>query len=116
MGPTINRRPIKRMTMKLFLIKTELAEYEPAEWTKENRQPVKPIGDNVLVLADKVRDQTRGGVHLPIDSVDKLNRAAESGVVIDLGDDAFRWNADRTKPFAGERPSTGTRVCFGRYS
>ena len=101
--------------MRPRFIKTELAEYEPAEWTPSSEPPVRPINDNVLVLAD-VCVSTRKGVLLPEKHVEQMNRAAESGVIIDLGDDAFRWNANQTRAFVGERPAPGTRVCFSRYS
>jgi co-chaperonin GroES (HSP10) len=41
--------------------------------------------------------------------------AAESGVLVDVGEDAFRWNSDRTRAWEGFKPQPGDRVFFGRY-
>jgi chaperonin GroES len=42
--------------------------------------------------------------------------AAETGVIVALGDDAFLWNGDRTRKWEGVKPKVGDRVYIQRYA
>lgn len=98
-----------------LLTKTRLGQFEAAEWKGENLSGINPIGDQVLVLPDKAPDKTSGGVfvgHL----AETQSLAAESGVLVAVGDGAWSWNMDRTRRFEGNKPKIGDRVCFVRYS
>lgn len=102
--------------MEPKLIKQSHAEYTPARYNGVNTAAWSPIGDYVLVKPDAAADKSSGGVHLTQDTTDRMALAAMTGVIVELGDDAFRWNADRTRPFSGKRPSEGTRVIFEKYA
>lgn len=102
--------------MEPKLIKQVHAEFTPARYNGVNAAGWSPIGDYVLVKPDTVENKTSGGVEIPEAVVERMELAAMTGVIVSLGDDAFRWNADRTRPFAGERPAEGTRVIFEKYA
>lgn len=100
-------------------IRTEHAEFQCSEITLEVMEvaPYRPIGDNVLVLTDKVREKTSGGILVPGTTASVHNAGAESGVIVALGNDAFRLNNAGTRMLKEEeRPKVGDRVCFTRYS
>ena len=82
--------------MKPKMIKTRQAEYLPAEFTGEDQAGFSPIGDRVIVLPDAIAEKTSGGVFLDEDLQERMAYAAETGVMIAVGDDAFTWNSDST--------------------
>lgn len=102
--------------MEERLIKTMLGQYVPAKWDGVDRTGYTPVGDNIIVLPDKPSDQTAGGIYLSEQQRERQAFAAETGVLIKLGDDAFSWNSDRSRPFQGEKPKAGQRVVFKKYS
>lgn len=102
--------------MQPQLIKTEQAEFVPGKWLGKNTAGIEPLDDAVLVLPDKAAEKTTGGVHLPETQTSRQSLASETGLVFAIGDGAFVWNLDRTRPFAGKRPEPGTRVTFQRYA
>lgn len=104
--------------MKPRLLKTDLAQYEAALYPGRNTSGIKPFGDNVLVLPDKAAGSlTKSGLLLATEETqERHSNAATSGTVFALGDDAFTWNAMRTKKFDGTRPVAGDRVLFQRYA
>jgi hypothetical protein len=99
----------KREWMQPRLIKTQHAEYKPGVYSGKNESGWKPIGDKVLVLTDQMVDRTSGGVFISEELRDRMSMAAETGIIIDLGDSAFVWNADRSRPFTGQKPEL--RLC-----
>lgn len=102
------------MTPKL--LKTVHAEYHPALFLGENKSGWHPALDRVLVKPDMVSAKSSGGIALPEDLMERMQLAAITGVVIAVGDDAFRWNADGTRPFEGYKPKPGDRVIFEKYA
>jgi co-chaperonin GroES (HSP10) len=70
----------------------------------------------VLIQPDKVSRETAGGIVMIDDIADRHDAAAITGVVIECGDEAFKWNADRTRPFGGRKPEPGSRIIFERYA
>lgn len=103
--------------MKPRLLKSsQLGEFIPAEYNGQNESGYDPIGDRVLMLPDTASDMTSGGIALTADHVDRTTLAAETGVIVAMGDDAFRWNFDRTRPWEGPRPKPGDRIYVQRYS
>jgi co-chaperonin GroES (HSP10) len=103
--------------MEIRLLKTMLGQYVQAEWDGVDRSGWVPVGDNVAILPDKPADVSAGGVILGSDQQrERTMFAAETGILISLGDDAFSWNSDRSRRFEGERPQPGSRVVFKRYS
>jgi chaperonin GroES len=102
--------------MQPKLIQTELARYTPAIWPGKNTSGYLPIGDMVIVLTDQVASQTSGGVKLPDDVLERLNMAAETGVIAAVGEGAFTWSHDRKRHFVGRKPKPGDMVFIERYS
>lgn len=102
------------MTPKLF--KTTLAAFVPAQWDGTDHSGLHPLGDRVLVLPDASSERSAGGVELPVDVVARHTLAAEAGVVVAIGDGAFKWNSDKCTAFEGKKPKLGDRVAIERYS
>jgi chaperonin GroES len=102
--------------MQEKLLKTTQAEYERAAYDGTNESGLTPFGDRVLVLPDSAADKSSGGIVIPDAVKEMQSYAAETGVIVAIGDGAFVWNADRTKPFSGVKPKPGDRVFFDRYS
>ena len=103
------------MQQKL-LKSSQLGEFAPAEYNGENESGYEPIGDRVLVLPDEAASKTSGGVELTPEFVERMTMAAETGVIVACGEDAFRWNFDRTRPWEAYKPRAGDRVYIQRYS
>ena len=70
-----------------------------------------PTGGHVLVLPDKVKEKTIGGIILPETIRDKEQAAATSGVIISIGYSAWKDLDDGT-PWA----EVGDRVSYARYA
>lgn len=104
--------------MQPKLIKTEQAQYVQSEWDGTDTSGLIPIGDHVLILPDAASTKagTKGLIELPDDQVERMSLASESGIIVAIGDDAYFWNADRTRPFGGTRPKPGDHVMFERYA
>lgn len=103
--------------MKPRLLKSsQLGEFVPFPYSGVNESGYEPIGDRVLVGPDSASDTTSGGVALTADHVDRTTRAAETGVIVACGSDAFHWTADKLRPIQGEKPKPGDRVYVERYS
>lgn len=90
-------------------------EYIPAPFFGKNESGCEPIGDRVLVRPD-IASSKSGSLDLPDDVIDRAQMASSSGVIVAVGDDAFAWNSDRTRPFTGEKPKSGSRVHFDKYA
>lgn len=102
------------MTPKV--LKQVHAEYTPARYNGLNTSGWSPIGDYILVKPDTVANSTSGGVELPDDIVERMELAAMTGIIVECGDEAFKWNADRTRHFEGKKPKAGDRVIFEKYA
>lgn len=99
-----------------ILTKTRIGEYVEVEYTGANTSGRIPVGDQVLVLPYKAPEKTAGGILIPESIAETNSLAAETGVVVDVGDGAWTWNMDRTRRFTGAKPEIGDRVNFTRYS
>lgn len=95
---------------------TPLGEYVPAQWIGANLSGIVPIGDRVLVLPDKAPATSTGGIQFTETQQDRDGKAAETGVLVAVGDGAWTWNSDRSRPFDGTKPEVGQRVWFERYA
>ena len=98
------------------LLKTSQAEYENSDWSGKDESGIVPVGDVVVVLPDKAAERSSGGIIITEDRKQRMDAAAESGIVVALGVGAFYWNADRTRKFEGTRPEIGQRVALVRYA
>jgi chaperonin GroES len=97
-------------------IETTVGRYRKVAWPGSNESGITPVGDRVLVLTDEAATKSGGGIDFIAEDIDKAELAAETGVLIGVGEDAFKWNSDRSRPFAGPRPTPGQRVYFERYA
>jgi chaperonin GroES len=102
--------------MKPRIYETPLGKFERAIYPGGNSSGFAPIGEFVLVLYDKAPEKTAGGIFLTDSTKENNSEASEAGIIIALGDDAFKWNYDRTRPFNGNRPDLGDRIYFERYA
>ena len=103
------------MALNPKVLSVRRAEYIPAPFFGKNESGCVPIGDRVLVRPDIAAEQS-GALKLPDAVVERAQLSASSGVIVALGDDAFSWNFDRTRPFAGDKPKAGDRVFFDVYA
>lgn len=109
---TLNKIPVIRPRAET--ITNEMGEYEVAEFSGRNESGYRPIGDHVLVLPDQAANS--GLIKWPDDVLEKIALAAVTGVIVALGDGAFFWNSDRTRPYEGKKPEVGQRIYFERYA
>lgn len=101
--------------MRQRLLSIRKAEFIPAPFFGKNESGCVPIGDRVLVKPD-IAASTSGNIQIPDEVVDRAQLSSSSGVIVSVGDDAFMWNSDRTRPFTGSRPKVGDRVHFDKYA
>ncbi len=101
--------------MQPRILSVRKSEFIPAPFFGENKSGCRPIGDRVLVRPD-IASSHSGKIELPEDVVDRAQLSASSGVIVEVGDDAFVWNADRTRPYGGYKPKAGDRVHFEKYA
>ena len=78
---------------------------------KENKSGIIPTGGHVLVLPDKVEEKTEGGIYIPKTVQDQEQQAATTGVIIAIGNSAWK-DLDDGIPWA----KVGDRVTYGRYA
>lgn len=103
--------------MEPKLVKTRLAEYVPAEFSGKNESGIHPVGDRVLVLPDQASKTSSGLIHFTDEQISRNAEAAETGVIVEVGQEAFIWNSDRTRKWESkDKPKVGTRVAFDRYA
>jgi chaperonin GroES len=101
--------------MKPRLLSVRRAEFIPAPFFGKNESGCEPIGDRVLIKPD-IAASTSGGIQIPDEVIDRAQLSSSSGVIVAVGDDAFMWNSDRTRPFGGEKPKAGDRVHFDKFA
>jgi co-chaperonin GroES (HSP10) len=101
--------------MQPKILSIRKAEYINAPYFGKNESGCTPLGDRVLVRPDIAAAKV-GELHIPDDIRDRAQLSGSTGVVIELGEDAFRWNFDRSRPWTGYRPVAGDRIYFDRYA
>lgn len=103
--------------MKQRLLKSSQGhEFIPARFNGVNCSGIEAIGDNVLVLPDKSAEKSTGGIEFTAERIERITMAAETGIIVSMGDGAFFWNSDRSRPWVGIKPKVGDRVYMTRYS
>lgn len=100
--------------MQAKLITTPLGKYVQVQWSGSNESGITPVGDRVLILPDGVDDA--GLIALPPELAERMQQAAETGVLVSAGQDAWQWNSDRSRKYEGTKPDIGQRVIFERYA
>ncbi len=109
-------RPMESKAPKADSYKTPLSQYVPGDFDGKNKAGWEPVTDCVLVLPDTPQRKV-GSLIIPDAVADRHALAAESGILVATGPDAFVWNSDRTRRLEGtEKPQPGCRVVFNRYS
>jgi chaperonin GroES len=97
--------------------KTSLgAQYVTSAYSGKNTSQVAALDDNVLIMIDEAVEQTTGGIILTETAQEHHKAAAETGVVVEAGEGAFKFTADRSRAWTGLRPEPGDRVYFQRYA
>ncbi len=88
--------------------------YAPNEVIEEGYNPsgITPTEYKILVLPDDIPEKTAGGILVPFYARDQRQGACQTGVVIDIADEAFSF-------IEGEgvrRPVIGERVAYTKYA
>jgi chaperonin GroES len=73
---------------------------------------IKALGHHVLVKVNDVEEKTAGGIVIPSHVRDTEKRAAEIGLVIDIGPTAWAAEGLGGKPWA----EVGDKVWFAKYA
>lgn len=104
--------------MKSRLTKTERASYEPSPWAGANTSGAIPLNDMVIVLPDKATEfmGEKALIVKTQSAQSEQQLAAETGVLIAVGEGAFAWGHDRMREYVGVKPVPGARVFFRRYA
>jgi co-chaperonin GroES (HSP10) len=110
------RTPAQDSLKPRLLKSSQLGEFTPFDFDGVNRSGYEPVGDRVLVGPDSAADMTSGGVHLTPEFSERMTLAAETGVIVACGPDAFLWNSDKTRRWEGVKPKEGERCYIQRYA
>jgi co-chaperonin GroES (HSP10) len=98
------------------MISNKIGNYIPVEWDGVNRSGIRLLGDEVMILPDTVPETTKGGIIIAKTTQETHGLAAQTGTIITVGPDAWRWDRSRTREFTNpEKPKPGDRVIFDRY-
>lgn len=104
--------------MKPNVVTVEERQYKAGAWVGRNESGRIPIGDSVVILPDEASNKIGklGLIEAPEQMVERHSLGSETGIIVAVGEGAFEWNSDRTRPFKGRKPTPGDRVHFARYS
>lgn len=75
---------------------------------------LRPIGYNVLVALDVMEDVTVGGILIPTKHKERIDGAAEKGLIVAVSDMAFAGGDWASIPTEAQ-PKVGDTVQFQRY-
>lgn len=103
-------------TLSVPKIKTDIGDFDVAQWGGVNESWIEPEGDFVLVLPDSCQQTSAGGIMLPDDVQERITLASETGVIVAIGPEAWKWNTDRTRRRESPPPAVGARIYFARYT
>ena len=91
-------------------------EYEVADFDGTNTSGLNPLADTVIVMCDVAPDKTAGNLFITADTQLRQQMMAETGVIVAIGEGAFKWLSDRTRPWIGRVPEVGEHIAFERYA
>lgn len=77
-----------------------------------NESGVVPTEYKILVLPDDVPEKTAGGILVPIWARDQRQGACQTGVVVDIADEAFSFVEDPDVRW----PRIGERIAYTKYA
>lgn len=96
--------------------KTVIGTYEVAEFDGTDYSGIDVVGDRVVIEPDRAA-KVVNGLYVTDEKQEQITTAAETGVIVGVGDQAFKYNADRTRLWEGDnKPKLGERVIFERYA
>lgn len=101
------------------VLSTDVADYVVAPFSGKNESGLRPFGDTIMVLPDKAAETAgkAGLLYVPDDVQERMSIASESGVIVAIGADAFKFSAASGRPLTqDEVPKIGDRVLFERYA
>tara|TARA_Y100000310_G_C20444746_1_gene697810 strand:- start:81 stop:491 length:411 start_codon:yes stop_codon:yes gene_type:complete len=93
----------------------ELITDEETNSTLGSHQFPRPTGWKVLVQPAQAKQQTKGGIYLPAQSVENEEYLTAHGRILAMGDLAYR-DRDNGESWKGEWPRCGDRVTYGKYA
>lgn len=104
------------MREKMFQVKD--IGFLAGKFDGKNRSGYVPIGDSVLVMVDTVTGflGKTDKIHMTPSAIETQNQAATSGIIVEIGPNAFVWSSDRHRPFGDAKPKVGDRVFYVRYA
>lgn len=78
-----------------------------------NQSGIIPFRFNVLVKLQEIEEKTKGGIIIPIDTLEKENAASQVATIIDIAKGAFSddLSADEFQP----KPKVGSKVLIEKY-
>jgi len=105
--------------MRERLLKTSDTNYEAAQFGGTNTSGYLPVGDLIVVMVDSVSEfiGNTGKLVMTESNKSRMEHATKSGIIVAVGDDAWRWSADRKREFGvGRKPQVGDWVLFTKYA
>ena len=75
----------------------------------KNPSGLKPVEFKILVKKDKIDEQTKGGIWIPMSAKEQQEMKQEQATLIAVGGNAF-------EDWEGRVPQVGDRVYIGKYS
>jgi chaperonin GroES len=81
--------------------------------TPINFSGIRPTEFRVLVLPDKVEEQTKGGIIIPDEKKDRDQYAVMEATIIECSPLAFTYESNWPE---GSKPKAGDRVVIAKYS
>lgn len=107
---------IQTGTMRQKRISAANYEYVAVEWGGVNESGFIALADHIIVLCDVAPEKSAGGIFISDDKQWQQQMMAETGVIVEIGNGAFMWLSDRTRPWEGRKPVVGERIVFERYA
>lgn len=98
------------------VLDTVHGQFETASWDGMNHSRIAAVNDKVVVLVDQYVKQTTGGIIIPDTLHEGKTLAATTGVLVNVGPQAFVWDSHRVVRWEGAKPSPGDRVYFTKYA
>jgi chaperonin GroES len=95
-------------------IVTQFGGFDMVRWSGQNESGIRAWHNKVLVLPDQAAGMV-GSIIIPDTIKDTIGAAATTGIIVSIGDGAFRYGTDGNQ-WVGERPKPGDRVYFQKYA
>ena len=85
--------------MQPKIVKTEHANFVAGQWSGKNESGAQPIGDHVIIKPDKASEflGKSQSIVAPEEMRARSSLAAETGILVACGSDAFVWTTARNR-------------------